>query len=273
MVAVSPATHRGKDNQPRKPCGVCQPPVHGHGYHPAFHGIPKVTPNWAPAAWNYRMQGCNVFEDITVSILSSHSMASLPDPPLEALNQEESTKRVLSREEVGEEFFSFPELIPPPLMPQHDAEHTLAAIICPCRSLKPFKTSCCYPLLVQDPGPVHPGPHIRDVQLLIEGSVLCTQLCHTLMELLDAAKERRHSSVSLGRKENQGRACGAQMSLLRPRLLVIPLRHCSSAVAALCPGALHLQGCLRNYSPGGGCRGMRAAPSQLQNNSSLLIST
>lgn len=48
--------------------------------------------------------------------------------------------------------------------------------------------SCCYHLLVQDPGPVHPGPHLGDVQLLVEGSVLCTELCHTVMELLDAAR-------------------------------------------------------------------------------------
>lgn len=57
------------------------------------------------------------------------------------------------------------------------------------------KTSCCYHLLVQDPGPVYPGPHIRDVELFVEGSVLCTQLRHTVVELLDAAKEKRHTCL------------------------------------------------------------------------------
>ena len=49
--------------------------------------------------------------------------------------------------------------------------------------------------MVQDPGPVYLGPHIRDVQLLVEGPVLCTQLCHAVMELLDAAKEKRYTPL------------------------------------------------------------------------------
>lgn len=57
------------------------------------------------------------------------------------------------------------------------------------------KTNCCYHLLVQDPGPVYPGPHIWDVQLFVESPVLCTQLCHAVVELLDAAKEKRHMSL------------------------------------------------------------------------------
>lgn len=58
-----------------------------------------------------------------------------------------------------------------------------------------MESSCCYHLLVQDLCPVHPGPDIRDVQFLIEVPVLCTQLRHTFMELLDAAEGKRHISV------------------------------------------------------------------------------
>lgn len=50
--------------------------------------------------------------------------------------------------------------------------------------------------MVQDPGPVYPGPHIRDVQLFVKVPVLCTQLRHTVVELLDAAKEKRHKSFA-----------------------------------------------------------------------------
>ena len=49
--------------------------------------------------------------------------------------------------------------------------------------------------MVQDPGPVYPGHHLRDVQLFVEGPVLCTQLRHAVVELLDAAKEKRHMSL------------------------------------------------------------------------------
>lgn len=89
------------------------------------------------------------------------------------------------------------ELFPPPPTSPHDAEHAVAGtalqatanIIWSGRSWEiTSKPSCCYHLLVQDPGPVHPGPHLGDVQLLVEGPVLGTELCHTVMELLDAAK-------------------------------------------------------------------------------------
>lgn len=49
--------------------------------------------------------------------------------------------------------------------------------------------------MVQNLCPVHPGPDIGDVQFLIEVPILCTQLCHTFMELLDAAEEKRHIFV------------------------------------------------------------------------------
>lgn len=57
------------------------------------------------------------------------------------------------------------------------------------------KNGLLYHLLVQDLGPVYPWPHIRDVQLFVEGPVLCTQLRHTVMELLDAAEEKRDMSL------------------------------------------------------------------------------
>lgn len=89
------------------------------------------------------------------------------------------------------------ELFPPPPTPLHCTERavagtalqTTANIIWPGRRWEiTSKPSCCYHLLVQDPGPVHPGPHLGDVQLLVEGAVLGTELCHPVMELLDAAK-------------------------------------------------------------------------------------
>lgn len=66
------------------------------------------------------------------------------------------------------------------------------------------QTQLCYHLLVQDPGPVHPGPHLRHVQLLVEGSVLGTELCHTLVELLDAARTKAQVPGSVREHESQG---------------------------------------------------------------------
>lgn len=138
----------------------------------------------------------------------------------------------------------------------HDGWQSPQGNVWPRRSgEKHVKTSCCYHLLVQDLRPVHPGPHVRDVQLLVEGPVLRTQLRRAVVELLDAAGDKR------------------QISAIKPRLLSHPFMPLASFSRGTRPGVLHPPGITTQEKAGKSCTEVRAVPSQLGNNSPLPIST